>query len=147
MARAKIKHIAIATNDPVGVAKFYTEVFGLETVGEINSRDVHGFYMTDGDINLALLHFKSGPIKEEIDRGEAPGHGLQHIGFLVEDTQATRETLLAHGATPRNKRPANSTGFFEEKFNAAGGIIIDVTGHPWPGVAPLEKEKATAAAD
>ncbi len=137
---AKIRHIAIATEDPPGTAKFYQEVFGLEQVGVVNSADVDGIYLTDGDLNLALLHFKSGPIRAEMDRGEAPAHGLQHIGFLVEDTAATREKLLEHGAKPRNQRPvAHANMFFEEKFTAAGDIIIDITGHPWPGVAPLPK--------
>lgn len=140
---AKIRHIAMVAEDVDGTAKFYEEVFGLERVGVVATDDVDGVYLSDGDINLAILNFKGGPIKAEIDRGDAPGKGLQHIGFLVEDTKATRQKLAEHGAVARNILPtANANMFFEEKFTAAGGIIIDVTGHPWPGAKPLPEAEA-----
>ena len=134
---AKIKHIAIASDDPESTARFYEEVFGLRRLSGLESSDVDGVYLTDGDLNVAVLKFKAGPIREEMDRGEAPAGGLHHIGFLVEDTDQTRERLKAHGATARNQRPLNANMFFEEKFTAAGDVIVDITDHPWPGVRPL----------
>ena len=134
---AKIRHIAIATEDPEGAARFYQEVFGLERLGDLSSAEVDGVYLTDGDLNVALLRFKAGAIREEMDRGEAPSRGLHHIGFLVRDTDEVRRRLHEHGATPRNQRPLNADMFFEEKFTAAGDVIVDITQHPWVGVAPL----------
>ena len=142
---AKIKHIAIATDDPEGTARFYEEVFGLERVGQVESSEVDGIYLSDGDLNMALLNFKAGTIRDEMDRGDAPARGLHHIGFLVEDTDSVRQKLTERGATARNQRPLNANMFFEEKFSAAGDVIVDITNHPWPGVAPLpERSKAGA---
>ena len=56
---AKIKHIAIATQDPDKTAKFYIEVFGLREIAKINSPGALGYHLTDGDINLAILKFKN----------------------------------------------------------------------------------------
>jgi catechol 2,3-dioxygenase-like lactoylglutathione lyase family enzyme len=135
----KIKHIAIATEKPEEAARFYEDVFGLQRVGQVESSEVDGVYLSDGEFNMALLRFKAGAIRDEMDRGEAPARGLHHIGFLVEDTDAVREKLRERGATPRNQRPLNANMFFEEKFTAAGDVIVDITEHPWPGVAPLAK--------
>jgi catechol 2,3-dioxygenase-like lactoylglutathione lyase family enzyme len=135
----KIKHIAIATEKPEEAARFYEDVFGLQRVGQVESSEVDGVYLSDGEFNMALLRFKAGAIRDEMDRGEAPAQGLHHIGFLVEDTDAVREKLRERGATPRNQRPLNANMFFEEKFTAAGDVIVDITEHPWPGVAPLAK--------
>jgi catechol 2,3-dioxygenase-like lactoylglutathione lyase family enzyme len=134
----KIKHIAIATEKPEEAARFYEDVFGLQRVGEVESSEVDGVYLSDGEFNMALLRFKAGAIREEMDRGEAPAQGLHHIGFLVEDTDAVRRKLVERGATPRNQRPLNANMFFEEKFTAAGDVIVDITDKPWPGVTPLE---------
>ena len=59
---AKIKHIAIATQDEEKVAKFYKEVFGLKEVGKIDGVNASGYYLTDGNVNLAILNFKNDQV-------------------------------------------------------------------------------------
>jgi catechol 2,3-dioxygenase-like lactoylglutathione lyase family enzyme len=48
---AKLRHIAIRTEDPEQTAAWYKEAFGLEEVG----RARNGVYLTDGDVNIAIL--------------------------------------------------------------------------------------------
>ena len=55
----KIKHIALATQDVDGTARFYIEVFGMKEVGKINDPGTRGCFLTDGEINLAILNFKN----------------------------------------------------------------------------------------
>ena len=59
---AKIKHIAISTQDPEATARFYIDVFGMKQIGRIDCPDVRGYFLTDGDINLAILNFKSDAV-------------------------------------------------------------------------------------
>ena len=58
----KIKHIAIATQDAEKTAKFYTEVFGMKEIGKIDNPNTSGYYLSDGDINLAILNFKNDDV-------------------------------------------------------------------------------------
>jgi len=51
---AKIRHIALSTQDPDKTAKFYVDVFGLKQVGRVDSPGASGYYLTDGDINLSF---------------------------------------------------------------------------------------------
>ena len=52
---ARIKHIAIRTNDVEKTAKFYQAAFGLDRVGTGQS----GIYLTDGHLNIAILNFRA----------------------------------------------------------------------------------------
>ena len=44
----RIKHVAIATRDPEGTAKFYKEGLGLIEVGKVQSALAEGYYLSDG---------------------------------------------------------------------------------------------------
>jgi len=56
---AKIKHIAIATQDAEKTARFYKEVFDLKEVGKIDGANASGYYLSDGNVNLAILNSKT----------------------------------------------------------------------------------------
>ena len=56
---AKIRHIAIATQDPDQIAHFFKQALGLKQVGVANSDLATGYFLTDGYINLAILKFKN----------------------------------------------------------------------------------------
>ena len=88
---AKIKHIAIATQDPDKTAKFYKEVFDLQEVGKVNGENAEGYYLSDGNVNLAILRFKSEVVAgSEFGTGYS---GIHHIGFQVEDAATTDSKL------------------------------------------------------
>ena len=136
---AKIKHIAISTQDPDKTAKFYIEVFGLREIAKINSPGAVGYHLTDGDINLAILKFKN-----DQTAGVPQGKdytGLHHIGFEVDELEDTDKRLTAAGARVRDdinavlglgkgrSAPVN----VEVKYSAPDGVIIDVSETGWAG--------------
>ena len=61
----QIKHIAIATNDAAKTAKFYSEVFGLREVAQLDGENAKGFMLSDGNINMAILDFQSDAVAGE----------------------------------------------------------------------------------
>ena len=78
-AMAKIRHVAIRTEDVEATAAFFQEAFGLELV---QRREQGPIDLSDGDVNLTLLPLNLGAenyAKGEIRPGYAP------IGFTVED--------------------------------------------------------------
>ena len=78
----KIKHIALSTQDVDATARFYIEVFGMKEVGKIDDPGTRGCFLTDGDLNLAILNFKNDAAAGA-ERGKA-FCGIHHIGFQVE---------------------------------------------------------------
>lgn len=135
----KIKHIAIATQDPDKTAQFYVNVFGLREIAKINSPGATGFHLTDGEINLAILKFKN-----DQTAGVAEGknyRGLHHIGFEVESLEKADKQLTAAMARRRDDinealglgmgQPAHVNA--EVKYSGPDGVIIDVSETGWAG--------------
>jgi len=138
---SKIKHIAIATQDPDRTAKFYIEVFGLREIAKINSPGATGYHLTDGDINLAVLKFKNDQTAGVPQGKEYTG--LHHIGFEVDQISDIAQRLSAAGAPVRDDindalglargGPAHIN--VEVKYSAPDGVIIDVSETGWAGTS------------
>ncbi len=132
---AKIRHIAIRSEDVEATAKFFQEVFGLEFV----QRRSHGpIDLSDGDVNITVLPLNLGASGRDVRPG------FEHIGFSVEDSQATHRRLLALGAEELNPVQLGDA-YYESKYKSSEGLIIDV-GH-WRGTSPIDKPAVAAAAE
>ena len=94
----KIKHIAISTQDVEKTAKFYIDVFGMKEIARVNSPGATGYYLSDGDLNLAILNFKNDQVAGA-ERGKGYS-GIHHIGFQVDDIQETAAALEAADVQP-----------------------------------------------
>jgi methylmalonyl-CoA/ethylmalonyl-CoA epimerase len=137
---ARIKHIAIATHDPEKTARFYQDVMGLRIVDRIDVADTTGVFLSDGEISLALLHFKTD--QAALMPGGADFVGLHHFGFLMKD-EAEKERVLRKleelGAPSLQGGPLDARGepgvFVELKFKDPNGITFDVAEGGWPGTA------------
>jgi catechol 2,3-dioxygenase-like lactoylglutathione lyase family enzyme len=137
----KLKHIALSTQDVDKTAKFYMNVFGMKEIAKIDSLGAQGYYLSDGDINLAILHFKNDAVAG-VERGK-DWSGIHHIGFQVESLEAITEKLRAAGAEPREdinqalgvghvgERHAN----VEVKFRGPDGVTVDVSETGWVGTS------------
>src|SRR5262247_3130666 len=114
----KIKHIALSTQDIEKTAKFYVETFGMKEVGKIDDPGTRGVFLTDGDINLAILNFKTDTAAG-IERGKRFS-GIHHIGFQVE-------SLEAIGVGPETE------GNVEVKWTGPDDVMLDVSKMGWLG--------------
>ena len=132
---AKLRHVAISTEDPEKTAAWYKEAFGLVEVGRTGA----GVYLSDGDINFAVLRI---PSKEHPGTAEL---GVNHFGFVVEDPQATYRKLEEMGALRLPDVPIGNM-FFEVKYAGPDGQTVDVSEHGWVGAKGLESEAAEPAA-
>ena len=137
---AKIRHIALATNDPVKTAEFYKQAFDFKEVGRTGSADdpngiAWGIYLSDGTLNLAVLKFKN---VDQLGRG-LDYVGIHHFGVLIDDLPAYIEKLEAMGAPCFMKPDASMADvFFETKFRGPDGVVFDCSEHPWAGAAPAD---------
>lgn len=123
---ARIKHIALATEDPVKTAAFYKEVFGLEELWrKPTDSGAEGVYLTDGYIYFAILKYGT---EDTPNLGEGPSTvlGIHHIGFYVDDLEETCKEVEAMNATecPGSER-AN------RKYKGPDGLMIDIRVRGW----------------
>jgi catechol 2,3-dioxygenase-like lactoylglutathione lyase family enzyme len=136
---AKIKHIALSTQDPEKTAAFYIETLGLQEVGKVNGPLAEGYYLTDGSINVAILKFKND---FAADKPEGVNFvGLHHFGFKVDDLEATEARLQAAHADKRPQMgmamPQGGTPHrnVEVKYRGPDDVIFDISSTGWVGTS------------
>jgi catechol 2,3-dioxygenase-like lactoylglutathione lyase family enzyme len=148
---ARIKHIAISSQDVDATARFYVDVMGLTEIAKIDSAGAKGYYLSDGNINLAILNFKTDEAAG-VERGRE-WSGLHHFGFEVDSLEEIERRLAEAGTQPRDDinaalrlnmggpRHAN----VETKYTAPDGVTIDVSETGWVGTHGLEETPAIQA--
>ena len=120
---ARIRHLAILTEDVEKLVRFYTTAFELKIVQGIGTAT----YLSDGHINLAIIPI--GP-ERKID-GPDLKPGLYHFGFEVEDVAPLGDLCKElNAATGIDKRPANREA--EYRVHDPDGNPIDLSRHGWP---------------
>ena len=135
----KIKHIALSTQDVDKTAKFYIDMFGMKEIARIDGHGARGYYLSDGDLNLAILNFKLDAVAG-VERGKG-WSGIHHIGFQVESLEDIAQRLAAAGSAPRDdvnqalgvghgtQREAN----VEVKYSGPDHVMLDVSETGWVG--------------
>jgi catechol 2,3-dioxygenase-like lactoylglutathione lyase family enzyme len=127
---ARIKHIAIRTHDVEKTAAFYREAFGLTQVGAGQS----GVYLSDGHLNIAILKLRTAM------EGEPLKLGVDHVGFQVDDVEATVAHIERLGGRSLADRmdapatnPAEPQSYFEVKCLGPDAQVIDISSTGWVG--------------
>tara|TARA_B100001013_G_scaffold77004_1_gene41228 strand:- start:27 stop:542 length:516 start_codon:yes stop_codon:yes gene_type:complete len=134
---AKIKQVAIAVGNPEASAKYYSEALGLEIIGKVTNENEEGYFLTDGDINIALFKFYTEEAAHFVPGG-VDYRGLHHLGFLVDDAEEACKKLEDHGS---ELIPVANRSY--SKYFSPNGEIVEVTQIGWPGMsATLSPEEA-----
>jgi len=117
---AKIRHIAIFTENPQELANFYVNTFGMTITQPLASSPESGswVFLTDGYIDLALIW--------PGNKSEG-ANGINHFGFTMDSREyaAVLQKLKACGIEPR-KRPADRP-YLEDRVHDIHGNPIDLS--------------------
>jgi catechol 2,3-dioxygenase-like lactoylglutathione lyase family enzyme len=130
---AKLRHVALQVKDPEATAQFFEQAFEMKRVGRTEADISSGIYLSDGTMNMAILHYKTDKAA-----GTPQGKdwvGINHIGFWVDDLGEIDDQITAAGgeAFLDQEEPENDTLFFEKKYYTPDGIVLDVSKTGWGG--------------
>jgi lactoylglutathione lyase len=126
---ARIRHIALSVKDIDATADFYEKAFGLKRSPKSEGPTAFRVYMSDGEINLALLQYKS-----EVGSGlKNPSDfvGIHHFGFQCDDLEKQQQQIERAGGTFFFDLGDPDDDDFERKFKDPNGIIFDVNWKGW----------------
>ncbi len=139
---ARIRHIALAVKDIDKTADFYEKAFGLKRSEKAEGKTAWRIYMSDGEVNLALLQYKS-----EVGSGVDPSTfvGIHHFGFQCDDLEAQQKRIEAAGGKFFFDLGDPDDDDFERKFRDPNGIIFDVNWKGWTMTSSKVKAKKAAA--
>lgn len=126
----KLRHLAIASNDPAKTAEFYKEVFEFKEVGKGADRLGDAIFLSDGTLNIAIVKFKG---VDQLGRG-LDYVGIHHFGVLVDDVGKANDKAISLGAKPAFK--SETMKGYEVKLIDSDGVLFDLAQHPWPGAQP-----------
>ena len=135
-AMARIRHIALTTKDPEKTAAFYMQAFDMKEVSRSPNGSLH---LTDGYIDLAILHWKT---EQDADVGpNGPNYsGIHHLGFQIDDMEEATHKLDAAQGQQINQRPGVEAGTrsttprnYEVKWSGPDGVVLDVSQSGWLG--------------
>jgi catechol 2,3-dioxygenase-like lactoylglutathione lyase family enzyme len=136
-APLKIRHLAFASDHPGKAANFWKEMlgfrelhrFGIPADPEAEAPRPSGVFLTDGNLNIAILKFGDDQLGKGLEYT-----GIHHFGVVVDDVATWTEKLNEAGApvVPYEVPPGTHA---EYKFRGPDGIVFDITGHNWDGAA------------
>ncbi len=139
---ARIRHIALAVKDIDKTADFYETAFGLTRSEKTEGPTAWRIYMSDGEVNLALLQYKS-----EVGSGVDPSKsvGIHHFGFQCDDLEAQQQRIEAAGGKFFFDLGDPDDDDFERKFRDPNGIIFDINWKGWTLTSSKVRPKKAAA--
>jgi methylmalonyl-CoA/ethylmalonyl-CoA epimerase len=133
---ARIRHIAIASDDPAKAAAFFKDAFGLREVrrngGDGSAVPVppgSAVGLTDGELNITFIKFGVDQTGVGLDY-----RGIHHFGVQVDDMDEHTTLLEGMGAPCIAGKDAIPPGaHLEIKFRGPDGVVFDISDRPWPG--------------
>lgn len=106
---AQVEHIAIRSEDPDKLARYYEEVFGWT---RLRAGPGGGVHLTDGRINIALLRTNGAP------------PGIEHFGVKVGSIAEVEPGLVKYEAALQARPPARAA---ERRIADPEGNQIDLS--------------------
>jgi catechol 2,3-dioxygenase-like lactoylglutathione lyase family enzyme len=143
---ARIKHIALVTDDPAQTAEFYKKHFGLtELYRRPTDTGDKGVWLSDGYIYFAILKYGDTDAPKLGPGQSSDLRGIHHIGFQVDDLEATKKALEADGVRPvpmppgreRAATPMAETGAVNLKYLGPDEAHFDVRQKGWDEMIEL----------
>src|SRR5947207_15115248 len=110
---AKIKHIAIVSDQYALEGRFYEAVFGMRTAAD--KRPERAVTVSDGYVGLNINPRKAGRAA-----------GLDHFGLEVQDADAALDRLARHAGANAVRRPSTRP-FAGISANDPDGNVFDVS--------------------
>lgn len=131
---ARIKHIAIATNEPDATAQFYIKGLGLSEVGRVDNDIAVGYYLSDGYINIAILKWRTEAAS--ITEGSPRYTGIHHLGFEVDSLEVAQEQIESAGAVTSPNHDSSvplttNNKNVEMKFFGPDQVMVDLSETGW----------------
>jgi catechol 2,3-dioxygenase-like lactoylglutathione lyase family enzyme len=117
---ARIRHIALLTNDQPKLAAFYKETFGMKEVHR-HAAETGGeaIYLSVGVFNLAILPAGGRPV------------GVYHLGFHLDVIEATAKQAEESGGKQTPKSVPRDGRFAEVFILDPVGTRVDLSKQGW----------------
>ncbi|MCC7043498.1 MAG: VOC family protein [Acidobacteria bacterium] len=119
----KIEHVAYQVPDPVALADWYVEHLGLR-IKRATDGPGHARFLAD-DTDAVMVEVYNNP-RVTMPDYRAIDPLMLHLAFRADDVAATRERLLAAGATPEGEVVVSEGGDHLAMLRDPWGLAIQL---------------------
>ena len=112
---ARIRHIAIFSDDPERLADFYVDVFGMEVKGK--SENGGSVWLTDGYMDIALLKRQDALAPE----------GVHHFGVTIDKDEKENVYKRLKARDAWLMKPPPGRPYVEDACKDADGNKFDIS--------------------
>jgi len=127
MAEAFLEHVNITVSDPVKTAERLADLFGWQIRWQGEAK-AGGYSVHVGNDSSYVAVYSLGQPNEASDSYTTRG-GLNHIGVVVDDLDATEKRVKAMGYTPHSHADYEPGRRFY--FDGDDGIEFEVVSYPY----------------
>lgn len=104
----KLEHVALLVADPPAMARWYTEHLGMRVVKESDEAPGFARFLADS-LGESVLETYASDVRAIPDYASMDP-ALLHVAFATAEIAATRDRLIAAGATPVGEITQNAAG-------------------------------------
>ena len=104
----KLEHVALLVADPPAMARWYEDHLGMKVVKKSDEAPGFAHFLADADGESILETYASDVHPVTDYRGVDPA--VLHVAFATAAIAATRDRLIAAGATPIGEITENAGG-------------------------------------
>ena len=137
----EIRHVAIAVRDAFDTAEFYKSAFDMVEVERGTTPRSNYVYVTDGQVCLAVLQYKSDEMAGIEDAGNFVG--AHHFGVQVPNLAEFQKKTETVGGTFHFNLGNESKPNFESKYRDPNGVMLDLSYTGWVGT-PTQRVKGNS---
>ena len=135
----KLRHIAIAAEDPFATAEFYKQAFDFTEVGRIEPGRAKASRTASSSATARSIWRCCGSAGTRAWASTSAASTISACWSTTSRAPPTSSSKL--GAKCFARRPEGHKGFYETKFHGPDKVTFDITDHPWRGSAPLDGGK------
>ncbi len=123
-------HVGVATDDAIGLAELYADLFGTPVVHEETFDGMTVVFLDMGDGYFELLEPSGeGAIASYLD---SRGPGIHHVALATDDIEAALDTVRDMGVdlvdeSPRPGAWGHQVAFLHPK--STGGVLVEFVQH------------------
>jgi len=134
----RMDHAAISVKDMEKAIAFYQDVIGMEKVFDrtfdaplakligVEGTEARVVHMKMGEAMVELFDYKHPKGREPRPDHQQSDFGLTHIGFMVEDFQATLQHLQNHGVELLGEPVEFRPGVFVAYFRGVENEVCEI---------------------
>jgi catechol 2,3-dioxygenase-like lactoylglutathione lyase family enzyme len=129
MTAARELRFAFTFDDYEAALRLFRDVFGLETIEDLDHEEGRGVILRVPSATLELFDLAQGEVVDDIEVGRPLGEGVR-IAVNVDDLEEASKAVIASGTEPQAEPVDTPWGDRNRRFRTSEGLQLTLFQSP-----------------